>query len=87
MDKTTQHIRDLLESSEYLESAKKANELKERIAGSNRFQIDGVYGEAKEFFSKLQAERPEIYPILAVTEKEIVEVVVRIKTGKKIVVD
>lgn len=87
MDRTTSRIMELLDSMEYKESAAEAGDLAKRISLSNRFQVEAIFGEAEAFFSKMREERPEIYSVLAIREKEIVESAIRIKAGKSVVLD
>ena len=87
MDRITKHVMGLVSSDAYRAAAGTADALGRKVALSNRFQVDAACGEADSFFSALRLEKPEIYQILAIREKEIRENALRIKTGRGLTLD
>lgn len=87
MDNVTGRLMEILASREYEEASGAAGRLLGKASCANRFQADAVFAEAASYFSRLREERPEIYDIISIKEKEIIEALIRVKTGKGIVLD
>ncbi|MEW6722979.1 MAG: hypothetical protein AB1324_06980 [Candidatus Micrarchaeota archaeon] len=87
MDRTTLRVMKILSSEEYRRASEKTGQLKEKVAASNRFQVDAALGEARSFFSALGNDSPEIYAVLAAREKEIYEQALLVRSGKRMVLD
>ena len=79
--------RKILSSPKYAEAMKKSADFKKRISEANAFRLDSIAGEAGAYFSTLKANDPEIFNVIKIQRKEISELLVRKRTGIKVVLD